>query len=261
MKKIVFRKRYGTDGKQEYVELEDGSSFSNKSYNARIVDYLENEPWKLDEELDCWYFEIKAKAIINGTERTGKCRVAEEIDKHFWQFLITRNCPEFVMDVRMSGKNENIAYLSIPLTKLIHTFNLKRYNGTEEEPLYQRNVVPLEHAIIDYNSRTLKPLYEKIKNNRFHAILEGELETKMNLHYTHEEFEFSNPTTSRSETSGSTSKKKEFGCGQAFLILAISFTVTGLILSPFSFLGFMLYPLWVGGGLLLAKLLENIIKS
>ena len=54
-------------------------------------------------------------------------------------------------------------------------------------------------------------------------------------------------------TASDETKQKEVGCGKTIFVIVLSFLLTGLVLSPFSFLGFLLYPIWVGSAFLLGR--------
>lgn len=131
-------------------------------------------------------------------------------------------------------------------------------NATIELPLLEEKVEKSEHQ-----KEKITPPIETVNEDYFEESISSfkTFEDK-NIGYKKDNSKNSNPsnTFTYSSATKTSNNKEEIGCGKLFLIFAFSFIVIGFILSPLSFLGFILYPIWVGGAFLLTKFLANIFN-
>ncbi len=125
-------------------------------------------------------------------------------------------------------------------------------NATVELPWVREEEIRHQNEQISPSIEIHNDEYFEESDSSFQSLEES-------LSYNQEEFSyFRNPATSNSATKTISNGKEGIGLVKLFLIFAFSFIAIGFILSPLSFLGFILYPFWVGGAILITGFLAKI---
>lgn len=231
MRKVLGQQE-SPDGKFRITLFDDRSIRRDRLCTGKIINIDIDAP-QTDEEGKV-YFVSKVEADVNGKKHVGSAII---FNHQLYDSSLPKSsfCEGTLVGLAIEIRSENAGCARIELLSENKTKQLEDtsslFGGT-----------PIDYAL-KIKGVNLRPQKLNDKTSEITNIKDKILKTE---------------TLNDSNTG--IKKEKEHGCGATFFIMILSFCIVGLILSPLSFLGFLLYPLLVGGGLLLGGFIMNITK-